>query len=163
MARIDGTNAFVPVGGSSTAPSFNQTTTVRLGENTFSDVARRLGLDADNLRQANPRLCDTLKLGQEIRLPGKPAEPGTTPAEHCEHHRPHQPHRGPISDPLTEGVIKMLLSELQALERPVCKQPIDADRISFGHSPQPIDADKISFGIKPLDADKISFGSGDKG
>ena len=158
MARIDGANGFVPVSGSSTAPSLNETTTVRLGENTLSDVAQRLGLDADHLRQANPHLCDTLKVGQEICLPGKTTEPWTGPAGVCEHGQHHEPHRGPIGDPFIENVFKMLLSELEALEGSRCKQPIDADRISFGRAPQPIDADKISFGPKPIDADRISFG-----
>ena len=85
-------------------------------------------------------------------------------------HRGHE--RGPIGDPQVAAEIRHLLQELEGVLR--CgqgssdsyrfrvhhREPIDADRISFGNwGKPPMDADRISFRHKtPLDADKISFG-----
>jgi len=49
----------------------NSVATVRLGETTLSDVAKRLNVDPGALLDANPQIADRtrLKIGQEIRLP----------------------------------------------------------------------------------------------
>jgi len=87
-------------------------------------------------------------------------------------HRSHE--RGPIGDPQVAAEIRHLLQELEGLLRGGSsdtdrfrlhhREPIDADRFSFGNwGKAPIDADKISFRHKtPLDADKISFGVGEE-
>ena len=68
--RIDSTAS-----GSTYDPGSDSTDTpvdtVRLGENTLSQVAQRLGMDPDTLRQANPQISDPTRLmvGQEVRLP----------------------------------------------------------------------------------------------
>ena len=81
--------------------------------------------------------------------------------------------RGPIGDPQVAAEIRHLLHELEALLRggPDTdrvrlhhREPIDADRISFGNwGKPPIDVDRISFGHKtPLEADKFGFGVGEE-
>ena len=68
--RIDGTSALGPVGGWD-EPGDQNVTTVRAGEGFLSDVAHRLGMEADSLRKANPHLSETAKLtpGKEVRVP----------------------------------------------------------------------------------------------
>jgi LysM repeat protein len=71
---VGGTGAAGP-GGSS--PENEGVATVRVGENTVSDVASRLGLDANTLLQANPQIKDPnqkLNAGQDIHLPQDPTE-----------------------------------------------------------------------------------------
>src|SRR5262245_48605895 len=64
--------------GSSSAAHFNgphssqdQVTTVKVGENTLADVARRLGtgVTEEMLRKENPQIKNYVQPGQEIRLP----------------------------------------------------------------------------------------------
>lgn len=49
----------------------DKTTTVQKGEQSLSDVARRLGVSAESLKQANPQLANAnnLTAGREIKLP----------------------------------------------------------------------------------------------
>ena len=57
-------------------PENDAVATVRVGENSVSDVAGRLGLDVNTVLQANPQIKDAnqkLNAGQEIRLPQDPA------------------------------------------------------------------------------------------
>jgi len=56
---------------------------VRLGETSLSQVAQRLGLDPDALRQANPQISDPnhLMVGQEVRLPECRAPQGPSGAD----------------------------------------------------------------------------------
>ncbi|HSP07927.1 MAG TPA: LysM domain-containing protein, partial [Acidobacteriota bacterium] len=83
--RISGSGS---VHSQNTAPSDDQTTTVRAGESNLSDVARRLNVSVESLKQANPQLgqANSLKPGMEIKLP-KPNQPkqasaqGTTQAQ----------------------------------------------------------------------------------
>lgn len=75
-------------GGSS--PENEAVATVRVGENTVSDVAGRLGLEVNTLLQANPQIKDPnqkLNAGQDIRLPKAPAETakGTQPSGKVHH------------------------------------------------------------------------------
>ena len=61
-------------GGST--PENEAVATVRMGENTVSDVAGRLGLDVNTMLQANPQIKDPnqkLNAGQELNLPQDPA------------------------------------------------------------------------------------------
>ena len=68
--RIDASDA-----GSTYVPGTdlddNPIDNVRLGETSLSQVAQRLGLDPDALRQANPQISDPdhLMVGQGVRLP----------------------------------------------------------------------------------------------
>lgn len=64
--------------GSSSAAHFNgshssgdQVTTVKVGENSLADVARRLGngITEEALRKENPQIKNFVQAGQEIRLP----------------------------------------------------------------------------------------------
>ena len=68
--RIDGTSALGPI-DSWESSSRSNVTTVRAGESFLSDIAHRMGVDADSLKKANPHLSETAKLspGQEVRLP----------------------------------------------------------------------------------------------
>ena len=89
--------------------------TVRLGETKLSDIARRLGVDPNALRQANPNISDStrLKAGQEIRLAqiqapqaqaselapvggGRPAASGLAPA--------------PLGDPMAKSAMEATLN-----------------------------------------------------
>ena len=79
---VGGTGA-AGYGGSS--PENEAVATVRVGENTVSDVAGRLGLEVHTLLQANPQIKDPnqkLNAGQDIRLPQEPAATakGTQPS-----------------------------------------------------------------------------------
>jgi murein DD-endopeptidase MepM/ murein hydrolase activator NlpD len=72
--RIDGTSALGPM-NSWEESGEKSVATVRVGEQSLSDVAQRLGFDRDSLQKANPNLSETSKLtpGQEIRLPQRAA------------------------------------------------------------------------------------------
>ena len=63
------------VGYGSPDPGDGQAATVRLGQNTLSDVARAHGLDPQELLKANPQITDPyqkLNAGQELSLPKNP-------------------------------------------------------------------------------------------
>ena len=71
--------------------------TVQVGEQTLGQVADRLGIDKDQLLQANPHIKDPsdLKVGQEIQLPTQTAprsqsSAATEPAGTHHHHHHHQ-------------------------------------------------------------------------
>jgi LysM repeat protein len=70
MPRVD-RNAPAVVHDVGTPSGDNSVATVRLGETTLSDVAKRLNVDPGALLDANPQIADRtrLKIGQEIRLP----------------------------------------------------------------------------------------------
>ena len=77
---VGGTGA-AGYGGSS--PENEAVATVRVGENTVSDVAGRLKLDVNTLLQANPQIKDPnqkLNAGQELNLPQDPTAKGTKPS-----------------------------------------------------------------------------------
>jgi methyl-accepting chemotaxis protein len=70
MPRVD-RNAPAGMPGVGTQSDDNSVATVRVGETTLSDVAKRLNLDPGALLTTNPRIADRTRLtiGQEIRLP----------------------------------------------------------------------------------------------
>ncbi|HMK22698.1 MAG TPA: LysM domain-containing protein [Terriglobales bacterium] len=55
-------------------PDSIETTTVKVGENSLSQVADRLGVNHDQLLSANPQIKDPryLQVGQEVHLPPHP-------------------------------------------------------------------------------------------
>lgn len=65
--RIDGTS-FVPLYDQGT--DTGATITVQLGENSLSQVAKRLGMNPDDLLMANRQLKDpsSLRVGQELQV-----------------------------------------------------------------------------------------------
>ena len=69
MPRVD-RNAPAVVHDVGTQLGDNSVATVRLGETTLSDVAKRLNVDSGALLDANLQIADRtrLKIGQEIRL-----------------------------------------------------------------------------------------------
>jgi hypothetical protein len=70
MPRVD-RNAPAVMPGVGIQSDDNSVATVRLGETTLSDVAKRLNVDPGALLKANPQIADRarLKIGQEICLP----------------------------------------------------------------------------------------------
>ena len=82
----------------------NQVTTVQVGENNLSDVAKRLGVDPKDLQDANPQIPATLKTGQEINLPqGQRSEGAHHGPERDDDNKTTQPPFSPIGDPLAKG------------------------------------------------------------
>ncbi|HKS72670.1 MAG TPA: LysM peptidoglycan-binding domain-containing protein, partial [Terriglobales bacterium] len=67
--RVDGAPVGAIYDSGNNASSANAT--VQVGENSLGQVAKRLGVDADELLMANPQIKDPWKLqaGQEIHLP----------------------------------------------------------------------------------------------
>lgn len=72
MTRIEGGH---PVRGAGPAHAAEQRTSVRAGEKTLDDVARRTGVESDALRRLNPHIQpnQALHRGMEIELPVREA------------------------------------------------------------------------------------------
>jgi LysM repeat protein len=114
-------------GGSSSIPNLQsestdtQLATVRVGED-LSAVAKRHGVDADELQKANPQISDpnNLKAGQELHLPQNQNAQGPL---HSKHHHEHHADNdetselpaAPWGDPLNKGFIQ---SKLDAAGQP---------------------------------------------
>ena len=91
----------------------HQTTTVQVGENKLSDVAKRLNVDPNSLQQANPNISASgnLKVGQEIHLPqAGPSQGHQDDDDDAVHTSPSSdlPH-APIGDPLTKNLMQAKL------------------------------------------------------
>jgi hypothetical protein len=90
----------------------NQVATVQVGESKLSDVAKRLGMDAQDLQKANPQISGTtsLKTGQDIYLPKNQYSEGPQQLkDHVDDHRPHDLPHAPIGDPMLEGLVRSKL------------------------------------------------------
>jgi LysM repeat protein len=89
----------------------NHTTTVQVGENNLSDVAKRLGADPDDLQKANPQLGSNsvLKAGQDINLPQNQSSQGPQESRERDHDRATQPPSSPIGDPMVKDFFKSKL------------------------------------------------------
>lgn len=169
MMTINGMYGLNPTGDAAALFADNSTATVRLGETTLSDVARRLGVDANCLRQANPLLSATtsLKAGQELCLP-KFQTGSSADLNNLGTNRNSLLPRHPIGDPLAAGVMKAMLNQFgNDSGNPAVhhrnrhhNQPIDVDRVSFRRHNGPVDINRLSFNHwrEPANADKISFG-----
>src|SRR5579864_3867441 len=75
--RIDGTS---PVSEGLSGQGGDGSTLVRSGENTLADVASRLGVSVEDLKNANPQLAglNELSAGTEVRLPEGKTDKGNT-------------------------------------------------------------------------------------
>jgi hypothetical protein len=171
MMTISGMNGLNPIGDAAALFANNSTATVRLGETTLNDVARRLGVDANCLRQANPLLSETasLKAGQELSLPklqaGSSADLDNQRGPNSNSTLP----RHPIGDPLASAAMKGLLNQfglgdfgnsaVHQHRRRHHHDPIDIDRVSFRRHREPINVDRLTLRHwhEPVNADKISF------
>ncbi len=101
MSKIKGVTGPGQAGFGNVESSETQVSTVRSGETSLADVAKRLNLDLKASIQANPHIRDPygLKAGQEIRLPKAPSDslPG----------RPEQPQEaGPPLPPSDDSIGK---------------------------------------------------------
>jgi len=89
----------------------NNATTVQVGENNLSDVAKRLGVDPDDLQKANPQFSSTsaLKTGQEISLPQNQSSQGPQQSRERDDDKATQPPSSRIGDPMVKDFIKSKL------------------------------------------------------
>ena len=86
-----------------------QVATVQVGESKLSDVAKRLGVDHQELQKANPQISDAvLKAGQEIRLPQNQQAQGPEQDESDEDETVDHPAM-PLSDPISKNFIQAKL------------------------------------------------------
>jgi hypothetical protein len=98
-------------------PDSIETTTVKVGEKSLVDVADRLGVNRDQLMNANPHIKDPryLQVGQEVHLPPHPnpkSEAGVadTPAAIHAKDLP----KAPLGDPLAATLVKDSLTTKSA-------------------------------------------------
>ena len=112
MSAIGG--AGIPNFNTSSGLSDGSLATVRDGESTLADVAKRLNVGVDALHQANPQLPDvnSLKVGQDIHLPqGPQAQDATTSGQSSEppQHSTASPFQ--LGDPMLKTVLQMKLNQ----------------------------------------------------
>jgi LysM domain-containing protein len=116
-------DAYMKIDGLKGEPSDNrhpdsmETTTVKLGEKSLSDVADRLGVNHDQLLNANPHIKDPryLQVGQEVHLPPHPkpnSETNVTDTPTVLHAKDLP--KAPLGDPLAATLVKDSLSAKSA-------------------------------------------------
>ena len=163
MPRIDGSAGSIPVGSIGSKASDNSAATVQMGESKLSEVAQRLGVDANSLQNANPQITDPMKLkvGQEVNLPPLQAQtlkeqdgPALQPASSQSGLPP-----APLGDPLAKNAMQARLSATDLAQVPGGAQQGNSSHMKFEGKVVNSDAfkgtDKWSKADKPLEADKI--------
>ncbi len=152
MPRIDGAAGPIPVGTIGTKTTDNPAATVQVGESKLSEVAQRLGVDADSLQNANPQISDPakLKVGQEIHLPQFQPSQMFKENDQAGLQSPGSPSglpRAPIGDALTKNVVQARLSSTDLAQVPGGAQQADIQQMKF--------ANKVINSDKPLEANKM--------
>lgn len=111
MTEITGVTGSGQAGNVESAET--QVATVRYGETSLADVAKRLNLDLAALTQANPQISNPngLKAGQDIRLPETRSE--SLPAEPASWDQTQQggPQPPPSGDPMAKTFAQMRLNQ----------------------------------------------------
>jgi murein DD-endopeptidase MepM/ murein hydrolase activator NlpD len=104
---------------------------VQSGETSFSEIAKRLGIDKDSLRQANPQISDPtgLKVGQQVFLPGRLASPPAETSFGFQQPPPNSlsPSGPPIlakGDPLAKAMVQMHLADGAPQSQTAFKSPV---------------------------------------
>jgi LysM repeat protein len=110
-----------------------------MGESKLSEVAQRLGVDAESLQAANPQIPDTekLKVGQEILLPQFQKAPTLQPDA-----KPDLQSQGlksglsrkPIGDPLTRNAMRARLSAADLAQVPGGRKQVNASAMKGASS-----------------------------
>src|SRR6516164_7579703 len=104
MSNVGRAGGPLPIDDTYSQSDDKSVTTVQVGENKLSDVAKRLGADPKDLQEANPQISGTLKAGQEINLPqGERSEAAHHGPEQDDDNKTTQPPSSPIGDPLAKG------------------------------------------------------------
>jgi type VI protein secretion system component Hcp len=97
-----------PISGQSLSTSSSPVATVQVGETQLSQVAQRLGVNADDLAAANPHISDPAKLttGQDIILPKNTAVPAAGPQSGGSSAGNSDLPPSPLGDPMTKSFVQ---------------------------------------------------------
>ena len=117
MSEISRAGGPLPVRDTFAQAPQDQVATVQVGESKLSDVAKRLGLDHQELQKANPQISDAnLKAGQEIRLPQNPAAQGSEQAEGDDDETVDHP-VSQLGDPMTKNFVQAKLEDAASRQK----------------------------------------------
>jgi hypothetical protein len=117
MSEISRAGGPLPVRDTFAQAPQDQVATVQVGESKLSDVAKRLGLDHQELQKANPQISDAnLKAGQEIRLPQNPAAQGSEQAEGDDDETVDHP-VSQLGDPMTKNFVQARLEDAASRQK----------------------------------------------
>jgi murein DD-endopeptidase MepM/ murein hydrolase activator NlpD len=133
---------------------------VQLGETSFSEIAKRLGIDKDSLREANPQISDPtgLKVGQQVFLPGRVAPPPEAsfgfqqpPSNSLSQSSPPILAKG---DPLAKAMVQMHLADGAPQSQTAFRAPVQPDKQivvqTLGGGAEPVVAGPVTPNSQPV-------------